>query len=100
MDRFSSQDLHQVLSKVAHPEINYSLVELGMIKDVVCNERKVSLTLKLPFLDVPIKGLLIQSIKENLAGLDKTIEVKINIEQMSQKERDKFTKMAKEGWKF
>jgi hypothetical protein len=26
--------------------------------------------------------------------------VEINIEQMSQKERDKFAKMAKEGWKF
>jgi ribosome recycling factor len=26
--------------------------------------------------------------------------VEINIEQMTQEQRDKFAKMAKEGWKF
>jgi len=100
MDKFSPHDVEQALSKVMHPEINYSLVDLEMIKDVVCEERKVSLTLKLPFLQVPVKDLLIDIIKKTLSDLNSSIQVEINMEQMSQQERDKFKKMAKEGWKL
>ena len=100
MDKFSPHDVEQALSKVMHPEINHSLVDLGMIEDVVCEEGKVRLTLKLPFLNVPVKEFLIQDIKEALADLDEAIQVKLNLEQMSQEERENFAKMAKEGWKF
>jgi len=100
MDKFLPQNVEQALSKVMHLEINYSLVDLGMIEDVVCEEGKVRLTLKLPFLQVPVKDLLIESIKKTLSDLDGSIQVEINIEQMSQEQRDKFAKMAKEGWKF
>ena len=67
MIRFSPPDVEQALSKVMHPEIDCRLVDLGMIKDVVCEEDKVGLTLKLPFLGIPIKEDLIQSIKGSLA---------------------------------
>jgi len=100
VSRFSSPDVEQALSKVMHPEIDYRLVDLGMIKDVVCEEDKVGLTLKLPFFGIPIKEDLIQSIKGALADLDKAIQVEINEEEMSQEERGKFMRMAKEGWKF
>ena len=100
MSRFSSPDVEQALSKVMHPEISYSLVGLGMINDVVNKENKVGLTLKLPFLGIPIKEDLIQSIKGALADLDKSIQVEINEEEMNQEEREKFMRMAKEGWKF
>ena len=100
MSSFLLPDVEQALSKVVHPEIDYRLVDLGMIKDVVCEEDKVGLTLKLPFLEIPIKEDLIQSINGALADLDKAIQVDINVEQMSQEEREKFMSMAKEGWKF
>ena len=100
MDKFSPHDVEQALSKVMHPEINYSLVELGMIEDLVCDKDQVHLTLKLPFLQVPVKDLLIESIKKALSALDNSIHVEINMEQMSQQELDKFKKMAKEGWKL
>ena len=100
MNEISLKDVKQALSKVMHPEINYSLVDLGMIKNVICEGKKVDLTLKLPFLQVPVKDLLITNIKKTLAELDSSIHVEINIGEMNQKERDNFTKMAKEGWKF
>jgi len=100
MDKFLPQNVEQALSKVMHPEIKYSLVDLGMIKNVICEGKKVDLTLKLPFLQVPVKDLLITNIKKTLADLDHSIQVETNIEEMSQEERDNFTKMAKEGWKF
>ncbi|MBW1674069.1 MAG: DUF59 domain-containing protein [Deltaproteobacteria bacterium] len=100
MDKFSPQDVEQALSKVMHPEINYSLVDLGMVEDIVCDKDEVRLTLKLPFLQVPVKDLLIDIIKKTLSALNSSIHVEINMEQMSQQERDKFKKMAKEGWKL
>ena len=100
MAKFSKSDIDQALSKVMHPEIKYSLVDLGMIKDVVGEERKVRLTLKLPFLQVPIKDLLIKNIKKMLADMDSSIQVETNIEEMSQEEHDNFKKMAKEGWEL
>jgi len=100
MTEISQKSVEKALSKLMHPEINYSLVDLGMIKNVICEGKKVDLTLKLPFLQVPVKDLLITNIKKTLADLDNSIQVETNIEEMSQEERDNFTKMAKEGWKL
>ena len=100
MTKLSQPEIEQALSKIMHPEINYSLVELGMIKDVVCEQRKVRFTLKLPFPQVPVKDLLIDVIKKTLSDLNSSIQVEIDMEQMSQEERENFTKMAKEGWKL
>jgi ATP-binding protein involved in chromosome partitioning len=99
MGKFSKWDVNQVLSNIVHPEINFSLVELGMIEDVACRENQVELTLKLPFPEVPIKELLIQNIKSALGELDAATQVKIDVQQMTQEERDKFMQMAKKGWK-
>jgi len=96
----SQPEIEQALSEVMHPEINYSLVDLGMVNNLAYEQKKVSLTLKLPFLQVPVKNLLIESIKKKLSDLDDSIRVEVNVEQMSQEERDKFASMAKEGWKF
>jgi len=100
MTELSQPEIEQAISKVMHPEINYGLVALGMIENVFCKEDEVNLTLKLPFLQVPVKDLLIESIKKTLSDLDSSIQVEINIEQMNQEQRDKFAKMANEGWKF
>ena len=100
MGKSSPWDVNQVLSKIMHPEISFSLVELGMIKDVVCQENQVELTLKLPFPEVPIKELLIQDVKRALGELGAATQAKINVQQMTQEERDKFMRMAKEGWKL
>jgi metal-sulfur cluster biosynthetic enzyme len=100
MTESTQSDIKQALSKVMHHEISYSLIDLGMIKDVVCEERKVGLTLKLPFPQVPVRDLLIDIIKKTLSDLNSSIQVEINIGQMSQEERENFMKMAKEGWKL
>ena len=99
MTELSQPQIDQALSEVMHPEINYSLVDLGMIENVSCKEDEVSLTLKLPFLGVPVKGLLIESVRKKLSDLDNSVGVQVNIEQMSQEERDRFARMARERWK-
>lgn len=100
MAKFAQQNIKQALSEVMHPEINYSLVNLGMIEDVLYEQERVKLTLNLPSLEVPVKGVLVESIKKALVDLDSSIEVKINIEQMTEQQRENFMEMAKKGWKF
>jgi len=93
----SEKKVNEVLTKIIHPEINYSLVDLGMIKGVVVKDNVVTLTLKFPFLEIPIKDLLISTIEEELKKIN--VDVKINIAQMNEEERAKFMKMAQEGWR-
>jgi len=100
MAKFSQRDVDQALSEVMHPEINHSLIDLGMIEDVVYKQKHVSLTLNLPFLQVPVKGVLVERIKKALEDLDSSIEIEIDIKQMTEQQKEKFMKMAKEGWKF
>ena len=100
MAELTQTKIEETLSKVMHPEIKNNLVELGIIEDVIYKQNHVSLTLNLPSLQVPVKGILLESIKKVLADLDSSIEVEIDIEQMTEQQREKFMKMAKEGWRF
>ncbi len=100
MKKISQENVNQSLAEVVHPEIDYSLVDLGMIKDVVFNENEVSLTLKLPFSKIPIRDYLIKVIKKALADLDQAVEVELAVVEMDSQERDEFMKKAKKGWKL
>lgn len=96
----SQNSIKQALSKLMHPEINYSLVDLGIIKDVAFEKNKVMVTLKVPFLDVPIRDHLIQMIRGSVSDLNEAFKTEINLQQMSQQERDEFMKKVKKGWKL
>jgi len=80
-----------------HPEIEASLVDLGMIKDIKVKGKKVILTLLLPFLGVPIEGMLIDRIRKTLKV--KGLEAEIKEGVMGAKERQKFLRISQEKWK-
>ena len=96
----SEQDMRQALAQVRHPEIACTLVELGMRKDITVRSNKVTLTLVLPFMGIPIqvKDYLTDSLRQALANVDASLEVEMNMAEMSEKERTKFLEMAREGW--
>jgi metal-sulfur cluster biosynthetic enzyme len=96
----TSEHIKQAVSRVMHPEIDYSLMELGMIGGIECVPGRTEITLKLPSLQVPIKDLLVESVKQAVEELDRESSVHINVEEMTQEEREKFKQMAKEGWKL
>ena len=91
----TKETIKKELSKIIHPEINCSLVELGMIKDIKVN-RKVLITLNLPFLEVPIKDDLINLIKNTIKKIDKEKVTEVNVIEMNEKERKKFMRLAQE----
>ena len=93
----TSRQVFEALRGVMHPEIKRNLVELGMIKDVNVEDGKVTLTLALPFKEIPIKGDLVRAVKGTVAKLDATLQVEVNLTEMSQQERAAFMSMAEGG---
>lgn len=95
-NKVSEEKISQAVAKVRHPEIDNTLVELGMIKDIAVRDNKATLTMTLPFLGVPIKDYLVNSVKQVVTELGFEIEVKLT--EMNQEQRDAFISMAQKGW--
>ena len=94
----SKEDVYQAVGQVMHPAISRSLVELGMVKDVILEHGKVTLTLALPILGIPvsIKDYLMNSLRKAVVGLGAELEVKIA--EMNDEERQAFLTMEQESW--
>jgi Mrp family chromosome partitioning ATPase len=87
-----------VLRKVMHPEIEQrDLVGLKMIRDVTVEDGKVTLTLVLPFKEIPIKDDLVGSVREAVTSLDADLEIEVKFAEMSQQERAAFMTEAQGG---
>ena len=96
----SEKEISQALAEIKHPEIDCTLVDLGMLKDINMNSKKVIVTLKLPVMGIPtqVKDYLVNSINQALANLDVSLEGAITMAQMSQEERMNFFSMARANW--
>jgi ATP-binding protein involved in chromosome partitioning len=92
----SEGDVRDALARVPHPEIDHTLVELEMVKDIVVGDGKASVTLVLPFLGVPIRDDLVDSLRNAIKELGGDVEV--NMAEMTQKGRETFMAMAQEAW--
>ena len=88
------EEIKELLNKVKHPEINNSLVELGMIGKIQKKEDKLIVELKLPVAEIPIKDLLVNLIKEGLKGFD----VEVNSSVMNDSERENFFELSHKNW--
>jgi len=87
-----------VLREVMHPEIEQrDLVGLKMIRDVSVKDEKVTLTLVLPFREIPIKDDLVSSVREAVTSLDANLKVEVKLAEMSQQERAAFMTEAQGG---
>ncbi len=95
----SEEDVHQAIGQVMHPEIDRTLVELGMVKDMVLKDDEGTLTLALPFLGIPIsvKDYLVSNVGQAVTKLGAKIEIRTA--EMNQEERLAFLTMEQESWK-
>ena len=91
----TEKELIRALSKTTHPEIDYSLVDLGMIKEVGIEQETVKVTMNLP-----MKDHLVQIVKDAIDKKDGAVEVVINFATMSEAERKEFRRKAREKWKL
>jgi metal-sulfur cluster biosynthetic enzyme len=95
----SLHDVQEEIGKVTHPAINRTLVDLGMIKDISLRGNEVRLKLVLPILNIPesVKDYLVNSLREAVAAL--SVQLKVEISQMNEEERQAFLAMEQESWK-
>jgi len=101
MDKDIFHDVQQAISQVMHPEINRSLIQLGMVRGVTINGQKVAFTLALPFMGIPaeIRDYMANSLQQAVMGVDSGFQVEISFAEMTPQERTKFFQMEQEGWK-
>lgn len=91
------QEVIDVISNVQHPAIGYSLLELGIVKDVEIEENIVTAVFAFPFPNIPIADQLISSISNPIKSLG--LDFKYLIVVMNENEKAKFMKMEAEAWK-
>lgn len=89
----------QAIQRVEHPEINCSLVDLGMVQDIQVSSDQVSLKLVLPFLGIPavIRDYMIHSLQQAVAGFDTELEIQVT--EMTPAERQRFLTLEQQNWK-
>jgi len=96
-ESLSEKEALQVIGQVKHPAIDHTLVDLGMIRDIVVEGQSVTLTFVFPFAGIPIKEMLIDSVRQPLEKMGAEVDVSEVV--MDQEELQKFLAMEKEGWK-
>ena len=93
----NSEEIWKALRNTMHPEIDSNLVELKMIKNVVVKGNKATVTLALPFLGVPIRDYLVDTIRKTIMKLG--MEADVEITEMNRKELQRFLNTAREKWR-
>jgi ATP-binding protein involved in chromosome partitioning len=96
----TEQEVMEALTRTIHPEIDYSLVELGMIKEVGVEGQTVKVTMNLPFPGVPIRDHLAELVKGAVAEKDASATVEVSVATMDEAQREEFRRKAREKWKL
>ena len=94
----NEEEIKKIIEKVMHPEIDASLMELGMIKDIKIEGNKVRIKMAFPFSGVPIKYMLIEMVKQPLQEAGFEVEIEETI--MNEEELQHFFKLEQEKWRY
>ena len=90
-------EVADVITKIEHPAISFSLTDLGIVKDIDLEDNIVSAVFVFPFPEIPIADTLIASIEDPIRKLG--FDFKYSIRTMDDAERAEFMEMEKKGWK-
>lgn len=92
----SEEEVLHTLGDIKHLAIDCTLIELGILKNILVKNNKVIVTFAFPFVGIPIKEFLVNSVREPIAKLGIKVEVKETI--MTDKERENFLKLDGKHW--
>ena len=96
-ENISEQDARKAIAEVKHPAIDCTLVELGIVKDIKVKNDKVVVTIAFPVPNIPIRDMIVNSVREPIAKLGAECEIKETI--MNQQEREAFLDKEQKNWK-
>ena len=96
MGEISEEKVRNAVAQVRHPAIDRTLMELGILKDITVEGDKVIITLAFPFPGIPIRELLVESVREPVEEMGAKVEVKTTV--MTTEELQAFLAMEQEAW--
>ena len=83
-------DIHTIrdtLTQVMDPELNRSIVDLGMVHDLEFDDGVVTFTLALTTIACPLKGQMREDARRRLTALDGVRDVVVNMREMTDQEK-------------
>ena len=83
--------LKEILEEMKHPFINYSLIDLGILKNVEAAGDKILVNIAWPSADSAIKPFIISLVSGSLKKLNRKIE--INESLMNEEDRKFYMKL-------
>ena len=93
------EKLEKAVGGVRHPEIDNSLVELGMVEDLgVDEEGKVHFTLMVPMIGIPIRDMLINMVAEAIARVDPDVDIEVAVKEMNDQQKARFFDLSRKNW--
>jgi len=102
IENVTENSIYLAIQQVEHPAIASSLVDLGMIRDVVYNseDKTVSLALVLPVLNIPqnVRDYMVNSLYQALKSLDVEL-TEVNLAQLTEEERQVFLALEQQNWR-
>lgn len=93
----SKEDVIKMLEGVKHPAIDLSLLELGMLRNIVIDGNRISAEFVFPFPNIPIKEVLFTSVREPLEAMG--LSVSFTESLMTQDEVQRFLALETSNWK-
>ena len=79
--------IRKALEGVMDPELNKSLIELGMVPEVAINKDRVDITLALTTLGCPLKDQIVEDVKRAVGALEGVEAVEVALTEMTEEER-------------
>ena len=95
-EELSEKDVQNLIAQVKHPAIDRTLVELGIVKSVSVEDKKVKILFAFPFPNIPIGDQLISSIVDVVEGHGWETGTETTI--MTPEEVQRFLSMEQQGW--
>ncbi|MCD6412802.1 MAG: DUF59 domain-containing protein [Elusimicrobia bacterium] len=95
-DNSFAAEVNRILSGVKHPYISRTLKELGILKSVQIDSKKVIVALAYPFGGIPIKNEIERIIRKPLEDIGAFVEITATV--MNQQELQKFLAMEQDAW--
>lgn len=97
-DEITVETVEAAIQEVTHPEIDATLVELGMIDDVRVEDGQATIDVAIPIPNIPdaIKQLLAKrlAVAVDQTGADLTVRFVV----MNEETRTRFFQMEEENW--
>jgi metal-sulfur cluster biosynthetic enzyme len=94
----TADTVEAAVETVTHPEVDATLVDLGMIDGVQLEGTEATITLALPMLNIPdqVKNILVGRLREAVeeTGASTTVEITV----MSDAQRERFFELETENW--